>query len=75
VLAGILLVVAVSLAALRYGVIPRWLGWGGLPAAALLTLAIAFVGFLVLAAWVLAVSATPAFGRPALTAAGTGATL
>jgi len=29
-LAAILLVVAVSLAVLRYGVFPRWLGWGGL---------------------------------------------
>jgi hypothetical protein len=72
--AAILLVAAFSLAALRHGLLPRWLGWAGLPAAALLTLAIAFVGFLVLALWVLAVSATLAFGRPAATAAGTGAT-
>jgi hypothetical protein len=62
--AAILLVVAVSLAALRHGVLPRWLGWAGFPAAALLPLAIAFVGFLVLAVWVLAVSAALAFGRP-----------
>ena len=46
-IAAMLLVVAVSLAALRYGVLPRWLGWAGLPAAALLPLAVAFVGFLV----------------------------
>jgi hypothetical protein len=56
-LAAILLVVAVSLAALRYRVLPAWLGWAGFPAGALLTLAIAFVGFIVLAVWVLAVSA------------------
>lgn len=73
-LAAILLVVAVSLATLRHRTLPRWLGWAGFPAAALLTLAIAFVGFLVLAVWVLAVSAALAFGRPAATAAGTGAT-
>jgi hypothetical protein len=40
----------------------------------LLTLAIAFVGFLVLAVWVLAVSAVLAFGRPTAAAVGTGAT-
>ena len=53
-IAAILLVLAVSLAALRYGVLPRWLGWAGLPAAALLTLA--FLGFLVFGIWLLAVS-------------------
>ena len=56
-LAAIVLVVAVSLAALRYGVLPGWLGWAGFPAAGLLTLAIVFVGFLVFAVWVLIVSA------------------
>jgi hypothetical protein len=73
-LAAILLVVAVSLAALRHGVLPGWLGWAGFPAAALLTLAIAFVGFLVLALWVLAVSAALAFRRVPATAARTGTT-
>ena len=53
-IAAILLVVAVSIAALRYGILPRWLGWAGFPAAALLPLAIGFVGFLTLV-WVLAV--------------------
>jgi hypothetical protein len=72
-LAAILLVVAVSLAALRYGVLPRWLGWAGFPAAALLTLAVAFVGFLVFALWVLTVSATLAL-RSTPTTARTGAT-
>lgn len=38
-LAAILLVVAVSLAALRHAVIPRWLGWVGFPVAVLLPLA------------------------------------
>lgn len=57
-LAAILLVVAVSLAALRYGLLPRWLAWAGFPVAALLPLAIGFIGFLVLFAWVLAVGIT-----------------
>ena len=56
-LAAILLVVAVSLAVLRYGLLPRWLGWAGFPVAALLTLAIVFLGFLVFALWVLGISA------------------
>jgi hypothetical protein len=55
--AAILLVVAVSLAALRFGVLPRWLGWAGFAAAALLPLAIGFIGFLVFFLWVLLVSA------------------
>ncbi len=62
-LAAILLVVAVSLAALRYGVLPRWLAWAGFVTAALLPLAIAFVGYLVFLAWVLAVSAVLGFRR------------
>jgi hypothetical protein len=73
-LAAILLVGAVSLAALRHGLLPRWLGWAGFPAAALLPLAIAFVGFLVLALWVIAVSAALAFRRISAPEAGTGAT-
>jgi hypothetical protein len=73
-LAAILLVGAVSLAALRHGLLPRWLGWAGFPAAALLPLAIAFVGFLVLALWVIAVSAALAFRRISTRAASTGAT-
>jgi hypothetical protein len=73
-LAAILLVAAVSLAALRYGVLPRWLGWAGFPAAALLTLGIVFLGFLVFALWVLAVSAALAFRRSDVIAARAGAT-
>jgi hypothetical protein len=69
--AAILLVVAVSIAALRYGVLPRWLGWAGFPIAALLILAIAFVGFLVFFVWVLAVSAALVLRRPPPTAATT----
>ena len=57
-LAAIVLVVSVSLAALRCGILPRWLGWAGFPVALLLPLAIAFVGFLVLMLWILAVSFT-----------------
>ena len=73
-LAAILLVVAVSLAVLRYGLLPRWLGWAGFPAAALLTLAIVFVGFLVFALWVLAVSVAFALRRSPATATRTAAT-
>ncbi|MGH2995793.1 MAG: hypothetical protein ACRDM9_05715 [Gaiellaceae bacterium] len=73
-LAAILLVVAVSVAALRHGVLPRWLGWAGFGVAALLPLAIGFVGFLVFLVWVLAVSAALALRRTSATAAGTGAT-
>jgi magnesium-transporting ATPase (P-type) len=73
-LAAILLVVAFSLAALRHGLLPRWLAWAGFPAAALLTLAIAFVGFLVLAVWVLAVSAALALRRNSARAGPTGPT-
>jgi hypothetical protein len=73
-LAAILLVVAVSVAALRHGVLPSWLGWAGFVVAALLPLAIGFVGFLVFLVWVLAVSAALAFSRVPATAAGTRAT-
>jgi hypothetical protein len=73
-LAAILLVVAVSLAGLRYGVLPRWLGWAGFPAAALLTLGIVFVGFLVFALWILVVSGALAFRRSPVVAARAGAT-
>lgn len=62
-LAAILLVVGVSLAALRYGVLPRWLGWAGFAVAALLPLAIAFVGFLIFLLWVIVASATLAVRR------------
>ena len=57
-IAAILLVVAVSVAAVRYGILPRWLGWAGFGAAALLPLAVMFIGFLVLFLWVLAVGIT-----------------
>ena len=68
-IAAILLVVAVSVAALRHGVLPRWLGWAGFVTAVLLPLAVAFIGFLVLWAWVLAVSAALALNRsPSVTA-------
>jgi hypothetical protein len=65
-IAAILLVGAVSLAALRDDLLPRWLAWAGIPAAALLPLAVSFVGFLVLALWVIAVSVALALrGRSA----------
>jgi hypothetical protein len=55
-LVGIVLVASVSIAILHYGILPRWLAWAGFVAAALLPLAIAFVGYLVFALWVLIVS-------------------
>jgi magnesium-transporting ATPase (P-type) len=73
-LAAILLVVAVSVAALRHGVLPRWLGWAGFVVAALLPLAIGFVGFLVFLVWVLAASAALALRRVPTTVAGAGGT-
>jgi hypothetical protein len=73
-LAAILLVVAVSFAVLRHGLLPRWLGWAGFVVAVLLPLAIGFIGFLVFLVWVLAVSAALALRRTSATAAGTGAT-
>jgi hypothetical protein len=62
-IAAMLLVVAVSVAALRYRVLPRWLGWAGFAVAALLPLAVAFLGFLILFVWVLAVSAALALSK------------
>jgi hypothetical protein len=62
-IAAILLVVGVSLASVRYGVLPRWLGWAGFPMAALLVTAVSFLGFLVLLVWVLAVSTALALRR------------
>jgi hypothetical protein len=73
-LAAILLVVAVSVAALRHGVLSRWLGWAGFPVAALLPLAIGFVGFLVFIVWILAVSAALVFRRSVASAERTGVT-
>jgi hypothetical protein len=67
-LAAIALVVAVSLAAIRYGILPRWLGWAGFAVAPVLLLGIAFVGFLGLMLWVLAVSAVLGFRRAPATA-------
>jgi magnesium-transporting ATPase (P-type) len=68
--AAILVVVAVSIAALRYGILPRWLGWMGVAVAVLLPSAFVFVGFLILLAWVLAVGITlavrPGNSAPAL---------
>jgi hypothetical protein len=61
-IAAMVLVVGASLAALRYGVLPRWAAWIGFPLAALFPLAVAFVGFLALLAWVLIVSGALALG-------------
>jgi hypothetical protein len=55
-IAAMLFVVAASIAAVRYGILPRWLGWAGFALAAVFPLAIGFIGFLALFLWVLAVS-------------------
>ena len=62
-LVGMILVVAFSLAVLRFGLLRRWLAWFGFVAAALLPLAIAFIGYLVFALWVLVVSAALVWPR------------
>jgi hypothetical protein len=64
-IAAILLVAALSLASLRYRLLPHWLAWSGFVAAVLLPLAVGFVGFLVFFAWLLAVAIALAFRRPA----------
>ncbi|TCO36071.1 hypothetical protein EV652_101962 [Kribbella steppae] len=50
-----------AVAALRHGVLPRWLGWSSVVTAVLLPLAIGFVGFLVFLLWILFVSGVLAF--------------
>jgi hypothetical protein len=51
----------VAAAALRHGVLPRWLGWSSVITSALLPLGIGFVGFLVFLLWILLVSGVLAF--------------
>jgi hypothetical protein len=63
-LAAILLVVATSLATLRHGLLPRWLGWAGFVVAVLLPLAIVFIGYLVFALWLIVVSLALAIRGP-----------
>jgi hypothetical protein len=62
-IAAILLVVAVAVASLRFGVLPRWLGWMSLVVVPFLPLAIVFVGFVFLWLWVLTVSVVLALNR------------
>jgi hypothetical protein len=59
---AMLLVAAVAIASLRFRAFPRWLGWTSVVAVPLLPLAIAFIGFLALFAWVLVASAALALG-------------
>jgi hypothetical protein len=63
-IAAMLLVVAVSLAVVRNRVLPAWFGWVGFPLAALLPLAVSFLGFVALFVWVLAGSVVLALRRP-----------
>lgn len=60
-LTAILLTAGVAVAALRHGVLPRWLGWASVVTSALLPLAVAFVGFLIFLLWILLVSGVLAF--------------
>ena len=53
-----LLIVGTAIAALRFGLLPRWLAWTSFVLAALLPLAVGFIGFLALWLWVLLVSVT-----------------
>lgn len=62
-IAAMLMVAGTGVAALRLGVLPRWLGWTSFVAAALLPLAVGFLGFLVFFLWVLLVSGVIAFRR------------
>ena len=51
------LVAGVSVSALRHAVLPRWLGWSGLPVAVLLlTLPVSFLGFMLFVPWTALVS-------------------
>jgi len=59
--AAILLTAGVAVAALRHGLLPRWLGWSSVVTTVLLPLAIGFVGFLVFFLWILLVSGVLAF--------------
>jgi hypothetical protein len=51
-----ILVLSASTAALRTGVLPAWLGWGGLVVAVAMLFSIFFIPILAFLAWVLAVS-------------------
>jgi hypothetical protein len=51
-----IVVLATSMAALRTGVLPSWLGWIGLVVAVVMLFSVFFVPLLVFLAWVLAVS-------------------
>jgi hypothetical protein len=51
-----IVVLATSMAALRTGVLPSWLGWVGLIVAVVMLFSVFFVPLLVFLAWVLAVS-------------------
>ena len=62
-IAAILFVVSASIAAVRHGILPRWLGWAGFVVAAVLPLAVGFIGFLALFLWVLLVSSVLAIRR------------
>lgn len=52
----LVLVAATSIAALRTGLLPRWLGWVGIAVALVLTMSWTFVPFFILLAWLIVVS-------------------
>jgi hypothetical protein len=54
--AGILLLVATSVLALRTGALPRWLAWFGIVVATALVVDVAYMNILPLVAWVLVAS-------------------
>ena len=65
---ALVLVAATSLAAVKTGFLPKWLGWVGFVVAASLVVSFAFVPFFALLGWVLVVSVVLIW-KPAETAA------
>lgn len=68
--AGIVLIVATSVLALRTAILPRWLSWAGFVAAALLVSGVIFVSAIALPLWVIAVSVVMLRRDPAAQPAG-----
>lgn len=55
-LGSLLLLLATGIAALKHGVLPRWLGWVAIVLAVLLVTPVGFIGFLGGGIWILVVS-------------------
>jgi uncharacterized membrane protein YhaH (DUF805 family) len=68
-IASSLLVIATSVAALRTGLLPKWLAWLGVPVAVSLLVTFIFIPFFALLGWVLVVSLVLLFWKPSGTPA------